>query len=55
MAEDLGNNMTPSAEERAELRRMIDALMAQPPKEWPSIIVVGDDTVSAIYAPKSQD
>jgi hypothetical protein len=38
--------------DRAELRRMIDALMAAPPKEWPSVIVVGDETVAAIYAPK---
>jgi hypothetical protein len=37
--------------DRAELRQAIDRLMAGPPRAWPSIIVVGDETVSAIYAP----
>jgi hypothetical protein len=36
------------AAERAELARHIDALMAMPPKPWPSIIVVGDEAVFAI-------
>jgi hypothetical protein len=36
------------AADRAELARHIDALMALPPKPWPSIIVVGDEAVFAI-------
>lgn len=36
------------AMEREELARAIDALMDEPPKPWPSIIVVGDDAVFAI-------
>lgn len=36
------------AMERDELARAIDTLMAEPPKPWPSIIVVGDDAVFAI-------
>jgi hypothetical protein len=37
-----------AAAERAELARHIDALMAMPPKPWPSIIVVGDEAVFGI-------
>ncbi|MBW8814678.1 MAG: hypothetical protein JF588_14755 [Caulobacterales bacterium] len=44
-----------SQAERAELHRMIDQLMAAPPKPWPSVIVVGDENVTAIYAPASPD
>jgi hypothetical protein len=36
------------AAERAELARHIDALMAMPPRPWPSIIVVGDEAVFGI-------
>ena len=36
------------AAERSELARHIDALMAMPPRPWPSIIVVGDDAVFGI-------
>ena len=40
------------AAERAELARHIDALMAMPPKPWPSIIVLGDEAVFAITPAK---
>ena len=36
------------AADRAELARHIDALMALPPKPWPSIFVVGDEVVFGI-------
>ncbi|HEY0646531.1 hypothetical protein [Phenylobacterium sp.] len=36
------------AAERAELARHIDALMAMPPRRWPSIIVLGDEAVFGI-------
>lgn len=42
-----------AAAERAELRRLIDRLMAEPAREMPPVIVVGDDSVSAIYPPKA--
>jgi len=38
--------------DRAELARHIDALMALPPKPWPSIIVVGDEVVFGITPAK---
>ena len=38
--------------ERAELARHIDALMALPPKPWPSIFVVGDEVVFGITPAK---
>lgn len=37
-----------NAAELVELARHIDALMAMPVREWPSIIVVGDDAVFGI-------
>jgi hypothetical protein len=40
------------AADRAELARNIDALMALPPKPWPSIIVVGDEVVFGITPEK---
>ncbi|MEW5685985.1 MAG: hypothetical protein AB1942_13780 [Pseudomonadota bacterium] len=41
----------PTAEELAELRDEIDALMALPPRGRPDIIVVGDEVISGIYLP----
>ena len=45
---NVGDVEAAEAAERAELARNIDALMAIPPKPWPSIIVIGDDAVSGI-------
>lgn len=50
--EDMAEGTAPERE-RAELRRMIDALMAAPPRDWPTIIVVGDENVSAVYPLKT--
>lgn len=38
-----------------EARRLIDALMAEPPKGLPAIIVIGDDAVFGITPPKRPD
>ena len=40
-------------EEREALQRKIDALMRQPPKDLPSIVVVGDDDVFGITPAKA--
>jgi hypothetical protein len=40
------------AAERAELARHIDALMALPPRPWPSIFVMGDEVVFGITPAK---
>ena len=41
-----------SPEAERSLAAEIDALMAQPPRGMPDIIVVGDEAISAIYLPK---
>lgn len=46
------NALDADTADRAELARHIDALMALPPKPWPSIIVVGDEVVFGITPAK---
>ncbi|ODT87505.1 MAG: hypothetical protein ABS78_11580 [Phenylobacterium sp. SCN 70-31] len=43
------------ADERAELARHIDQLMAQPARGRPAVTVVGDDAVFAIWPPLPED
>lgn len=54
-AEPEENSNPSEAGEREAQRRMIDALMAEPPRDWPAIIVVGDDAVTAVYPMPPRD
>ena len=53
MADDTqGARVEPAEEGSDAVRRQIEALMRQPPKDPPSIIVVGDEHVFGITPPK---
>ena len=54
MADDAipGREMDGAVKIDAETRRLIDALMAEPPKDLPAILVFGDDAVFGITPAK---
>ncbi len=54
MADDAipGREMDGAVKIDAETRRLIDALMAEPPKDLPAIVVFGDDAVFGITPAK---